>query len=54
MECGLSDTHMSPHLKECILDFGPLPAFWCFAFELFIGILEDINKSWISPEKQMF
>ena len=46
--------HMSLHLKECVLDFGPLPAFWCFAFERYNGILEDISKSWISPEKQMF
>ena len=46
--------HMSLHLKECILDFGQLTAFWCFAFERFNRILEDITKSWISPEKQMF
>ena len=46
--------HMSLHFKECTLDFGSLPAFWCFAFEFFNGILEYISKSWISPEKQMF
>ncbi len=46
--------HMSLHLKECLLDFGPLPAFWCFAFERFNGILERISKSWVSSEKQMF
>ena len=46
--------HMSLHLKECMLDFGPLPAFWCFAFERYNGVLEAISKSWISPEKQMF
>ncbi len=46
--------HMSLHLKECLLNFGPLPAFWCFAFERFNGILERISKSWVSPEKQMF
>ena len=46
--------HMSLHLKKCLLDFGPLPAFWCFAFERYNGILEGISKSWISPEKQMF
>jgi len=46
--------HMSLHLKECLLDYGPLPAFWCFAFERYNGILEGISKSWITPEKQMF
>ncbi len=46
---------MSLHLKECLLYFGPLPAFWCFAFERFNGILERISKSsWVSSEKQMF
>ena len=44
---------MSLHLKECIINFGLLPAFRCYAFKRFNGILEDISKSWISPEKQM-
>ena len=25
--------HMHCHLKECILDVGPLHSFWCFSFE---------------------
>lgn len=45
--------HMSLHLKSCILDYGPLPAFWCFAFERYNGILEGVRKSWLSPERQM-
>lgn len=25
--------HMACHLKDCILDYGPLYAFWCYSFE---------------------
>lgn len=32
---------------------GPLPAFWCFSFERYNGILEGMAKSWLEPEKQM-
>jgi hypothetical protein len=53
-ECCTPNMHMSLHLRECLLDFGPFPAFWCFAFERYNGILEGISKSWVSPEKQMF
>lgn len=31
--------HMHAHLKDVILDFGPLQEFWCYAFERFNGIL---------------
>lgn len=54
IESCTPNMHMSLHLKDCLLDFGPFPAFWCFAFERFNGILEGISKSWVSPEKQMF
>ena len=30
---GSSDMHLHCHLKECILDYGPLHGFWCFPFE---------------------
>ena len=45
--------HMSCHLKDCVLDFGPLPAFWCFSFERYNGMLERTSISWNGPEKQM-
>ena len=25
--------HLHSHLKECILDYGPVYSFWLFAFE---------------------
>lgn len=31
--------HLVCHLKECILDYGPIHGFWCFGFERFNGIL---------------
>ena len=31
--------HLSLHLRECLDDFGPLYAFWCFSFERMNGIL---------------
>ena len=45
--------HMACHLKECMLDYGPLSSFWCFAFERYNGTLEGVQKSWNGPEKQM-
>ena len=45
--------HMACHLRECILDYGPLSSFWLFAFERYNGILENFQKSWLGPEKQM-
>ncbi len=26
-------THLNCHLAKCLLDYGPLHAFWCYAFE---------------------
>ena len=31
--------HLHCHLKECVIDCGPVHAFWCFSFERFNGIL---------------
>ena len=39
--------------SECILDVGPLYAFWCFSFERYNGILEKMKKSWHTPEVQL-
>lgn len=27
--------HMLLHIKDCIIDFGPVYSFWCFGFERF-------------------
>ena len=31
--------HMHLHLRDCLLHYGPVYAFWCFSFERFNGIL---------------
>ena len=45
--------HMACHIYDCILDYGPLAAFWAFSFERYNGILENLKLSWCGPEKQM-
>ena len=45
--------HMHCHLKDCIMDVGPLHLFWCFSFERYNGILEKMQKTWQSPEIQL-
>ena len=37
--------HLHLHLKECLLDFGPPHAFWCFAFERCNGILGSLHTN---------
>ena len=45
--------HLHCHLRDCILDVGPLNSFWCFSFERYNGILENMKKTWNSPESQL-
>ena len=45
--------HLHTHMKECILDFGPISAFWAYPFERFNGILESFSKNWVKPEEQI-
>lgn len=45
--------HMHCHLKDCILDVGPLYSFWHFSFERYNGILEGMQKTWHAPERQL-
>lgn len=45
--------HLHCHLKECILDFGPISSFWVFPFERYNGIMQSFLNNWISPELQM-
>lgn len=37
--------HLHGHLKECVLDYGPVYNFWCFSFERFNGILSSFNNN---------
>jgi len=46
--------HMHLHLKDSILNYGPVYGFWCYPFERFNGILGSFQKNWVSPELQMF
>ena len=41
------------HLKDRVLDYGPLPVFWYFSFERYNGMLERTSISWNGPEKRM-
>ena len=44
--------HMQLHLRDCLLDYGPVHAFWCFAFERYNGILGayPTNSRAIEPQ----
>ena len=44
--------HMSCHLSECVKDYGPLAAFWLFAFERYNGILGKLPNNNRSIEIQ--
>ena len=44
---------MSCHLRQCILDYGPLNHFWLFAFERFKGVLGQLPNNNHSIEVQM-
>lgn len=45
--------HLHLHLKQCLLDYGPVQSFWCFPFERFNGVFESFQKNWICPELQI-
>ena len=46
--------HMACHIRDSMIDYGPLAAFWAFCFEHYNGTLENKKLSWCGPEKQMF
>ncbi|XP_022784123.1 uncharacterized protein LOC111324758 [Stylophora pistillata] len=37
--------HLQGHLKQCVLDYGPIYNFWCFSFERFNGILSSFKTN---------
>ena len=44
--------HLHCHLKEGVIDCGPVHAFWCFSFEQFNGILGAMQVNGRSVEIQ--
>ncbi|CAG8726317.1 10797_t:CDS:2, partial [Ambispora leptoticha] len=47
-----SNIHLSLHIRQCCLDYGPLYAYWCYSFERMNGLLGTYptsNRS-IEPE----
>ena len=45
--------HLHGHLNECLLDFGPVHGFWCFAFERYNGKIADTHTNHQSIEIQL-
>ena len=45
--------HMVCHLRDIMLDYGPVYGYWCFSFERYNGMLESMHKLWKNPEKQL-
>ena len=45
--------HLHSHIRECLLDFGSLHTFWCYAFERYNGILGAFHTNQKSIEAQL-
>ena len=45
--------HLHTHLKQCLIDYGPLHAFWCYPFERFNGILGSFHSNRKAIESQI-
>lgn len=45
--------HLHLHLKECLLDYGPAHAFWCFSFERYNGLLGSYHTNNKAIEDQI-
>lgn len=41
----MPNMHLHSHLKDCMLDYGPVYAFWCFSFERLNGILGEYHNN---------
>ena len=51
-EVATPNMHLHLHLKQCLLDYGPVHSFWCFAFERFNGVMGKYhtNNQAIEPQ----
>lgn len=41
----IPNMHLHFHLKECVLDYGPISFLWCISFKCFNGILGKLNNN---------
>ena len=51
-ECCTLNLHLHFHLAECLRDYGPAHATWCFSFERLLGRTPN-NKRSLQIEKTM-
>ena len=45
--------HMHNHIKDCLMDYGPSHAFWCFSFERYNGLLGSLHTNQKAIEQQI-
>ena len=45
--------HLHLHLKDCVIDFGPVYGFWCYPYERYNGILGSFYTNQRSIEAQI-
>ena len=45
--------HLHTHLRECVLDYGPVYSFWLFSFERYNGVLGEIGTNQRAVEIQI-
>ena len=45
--------HLHCHLKDCVLDYGPVHNFWLFTYERYNGILENFPTNHHSIKTQL-
>ena len=50
---GIGHYHLHGHLKNVILEYGPLHGFWCFSFERYNGIMGKHPTNNRSIESQL-
>lgn len=44
-QCITPNVHLHCHMRDCIVDYGPLYGFWCYAFERYNGILGSMPNT---------
>ena len=51
-DCTPNMHNMHLHIKESVIDYGPVYGFWCFAFERLNGVLGSYhtNNRHIGPQ----